>query len=238
MITFNFTGKTIVVTGGASGIGKSVVEVLVSSGARVIVLDRAELKSGPWESLVCDIRDDTSVSAVFAQIESDHESLDGLVQCAGVTDDSVFWKMTEDAWDHVLDVNLKGAFLVMKHAMPLLRRARDGAVVNLSSINGLRGKRGQANYSASKAGLIGLSKSAAKEAGYFGIRVNVVAPGLVLTPMVNELPDEVKKQSIDESALNRASEPEDIAHVVLFLLSDSARQITGEVIQVDGGQYI
>ncbi len=238
MITFNFTGKTIVVTGGASGIGKSVVEALIASGAQVIVLDRREMKSGPWDSFTCDIRDDASVSAVFAQIGNDHESLDGLVQCAGVTDDSVFWKLTEDAWDRVLDVNLKGAFLVMKYAMPLLRGAKDGAVVNLSSINGMRGKRGQANYAASKAGLIGLSKSAAKEAGHFGIRVNVVAPGLVLTPMIKELPDEVKRKSIEESALNRASEPEDVAHVVLFLLSQSARQITGEVIQVDGGQYI
>ena len=238
MISFDFSGRNIVVTGGASGIGKCVAEQLVASGAKVFVLDRTESSVQDATSFPCDVRDEEALVGVFAKISEQVGMLHGVVQCAGVTRDAVFWKLAQSDWEMVLDVNLKGAFLVMKHAMPLLRAADSGAIVNLSSINGLRGKFGQANYAASKAGLIGLSKTAAKEAGHFGIRVNVIAPGLVLTPLIEELPEEVKKKSVEESSLGRASRPEDIASAAMFLLSDQARQITGEVLKVDGGQYI
>ncbi len=238
MLTFDFSGRNIVVTGGASGIGLCITQNLVNCGARVFILDRETIELEGVSTFICDVADEKAVQDVFAKLGGELDQVDGLVQCAGITRDSVFWKLAEEDWDKVLDINLKGAFLVMKHAMPLLRGSDSGSVVNLSSINGLRGKFGQANYAASKAGLIGLSKTAAKECGHFGIRVNVIAPGLVLTPLIDALPEKIKSTSIAESALGRASLPQDVAWSALFLLSDQARQITGEVLKVDGGQYI
>lgn len=235
---FDFRDQVIAVTGGGSGIGAAIVRALLDAHARVAVLDIREPEKSDAVFLKTNVCDSKEMAASFNALSAQDFPLCGLVQCAGITRDAMLWKLTEESWDEVLDVNLKGAFLGLKHAMPLMRQRGGGAVVNISSINGLRGKLGQANYAASKAGLVGLSKTAAKEGGRFNIRVNVVAPGLVLTPMISSLGGEVREKAIAESALGRASTPEDIAHAVLFLLSDSARMITGEVLKVDGGQYI
>jgi 3-oxoacyl-[acyl-carrier protein] reductase len=164
--------------------------------------------------------------------------LDILVCNAGITRDAVVWKMSEEAWDQVLDVNLKGCFTFCRAAAPVFRAQRSGRIVTISSINGLRGKVGQANYAASKAGMVALTKTLARELGPSGVTVNCVAPGLVATEMMASLPTEVLDRALKESALGRIAQPEDVAQVVAFLCSDRARHVTGEVIKVDGGQYI
>ena len=146
--------------------------------------------------------------------------------------------MSDEEWQSVLDVNLSGAFYLIREVSAAMREAGYGRIVNLTSINGLRGKFGQANYTAAKAGLIGLTKTAAREFGPKGITVNAVAPGLVMTDMARSLPEEIRQKALDENLLKQLAEPDDIADAVLFLLSDAARMITGEVIRVDAGQYL
>jgi acetoacetyl-CoA reductase/3-oxoacyl-[acyl-carrier protein] reductase len=148
------------------------------------------------------------------------------------------WKLEDADWDEVMRVNLDSAFHVLKLAIPVMRRSGEGAVVLVSSINGERGKVGQANYAASKAGLIGLGRTAARELGRFGIRVNVVAPGMILTPMTEKLSQEIRDRAVEESALGRVGTPEDVARACLFLVSPLASHITGQVLRVDGGQLI
>jgi 3-oxoacyl-[acyl-carrier protein] reductase len=150
----------------------------------------------------------------------------------------VLWKLEPAAWSEVLRVNLDAAFLLLHDTVPLLRQRGAGSVVLISSINGERGKFGQASYAASKAGLIGLARTAARELGRFGIRVNVVSPGLIDTSMTASLPAEAREQALRESALGRAGEPDDVAGAVLFLVSDLARHVTGQVLRVDGGQLM
>jgi acetoacetyl-CoA reductase/3-oxoacyl-[acyl-carrier protein] reductase len=161
-----------------------------------------------------------------------------VVNNAGITDDAVIWKMSAEAWRRVIEVNLTGSFLVLRAAVPAMRRSGWGRIVQIASINGERGKAGQANYAASKAGLIALTKTAARELGPKGITVNAVAPGFIETPMTARLPDEVRRRAVDESALGRTGRPEDVAAVVVFLCSEAAGHITGQVIRVDGGQYL
>jgi len=178
------------------------------------------------------------VSAACAALAKQGLAPDVLVNNAGVTRDSVVWKMSEESWDLVLNVNLKGAFNLTREALPLMREKQQGAIVCVSSINGLRGKFGQSNYAASKAGLIGFAKSVAREAGKFGVRVNVVAPGMVETEMAQKVPPEIRQKALDETLLGRLAAPEDIANAVLFLSSGLGKHITGQVLQVDGGQYL
>ena len=161
-----------------------------------------------------------------------------LVNNAGVTRDRSLVKMSDVEWQQVVNVNLSGAFYVIRALAPAIRNFGGGHIVNITSINGLRGKFGQANYSAAKAGLIGLTKTAARELGPKGITVNAVAPGMVLTEMTKKIPEEYQQKALEETALKLLAEPEDIANAVLFLLSDAARMITGEIIKVDSGQYI
>jgi acetoacetyl-CoA reductase/3-oxoacyl-[acyl-carrier protein] reductase len=161
-----------------------------------------------------------------------------LVNNAGITRDKSLAKMTDEDWQAVLSVNLTGAFNVVRSLAPAMRQAGYGRIVNITSINGMRGKFGQANYSAAKAGLIGLTKTLARELGPKGITVNAVAPGMVMTEMALALPEEFLAKARAESVLPELAAPEDIANAVLFLLSDGARMITGEVIRVDAGQYI
>jgi len=231
--------RVIVVTGGRSGIGKAVVAGLLAHGASVVSLD---VSAPPADSaaleLVCDVSSPEAVEKAIAQGVETYGGLDGLVQSAGITRDGLLWKMSAEDWGTVLDVNLTGAFLVLKATVPHLRKRGAGSIVNVTSINGMRGKFGQSNYAASKAGLIALTKTAARELGAFGIRVNAVAPGLVMTPMTESLPKEFIQKAIDEAALKRVTEAEDVAAAVLFLLSDMARQITGETLRVDAGQYM
>jgi 3-oxoacyl-[acyl-carrier protein] reductase len=146
--------------------------------------------------------------------------------------------MTEEQWDKVIDVDLKGTFNFIRAVSPLFREQKSGKIINITSINGLRGKFGQANYSAAKAGTIGLTKTVAKELGRSNVNVNTVAPGMILTDMFKDLPEEIKQKAADETVFNRLGETEDVSHLVTFLASDKSKHITGEVIKVDGGQYI
>jgi 3-oxoacyl-[acyl-carrier protein] reductase len=152
--------------------------------------------------------------------------------------DGVVWKMSEEQWDKVIDVDLKGTFNFIRAVAPLFREQKAGKIINITSINGLRGKFGQSNYSAAKAGTIGLTKTVAREMGRYNVNVNSVAPGMILTDMFKDLPEEIKQKAADETVFNRLGDPDDVAHIVSFLASDKSRHITGEVIKVDGGQYI
>ena len=190
--------------------------------------------------VACDI-------AVFAEAEATVKAaveafgrLDILVNNAGMNWDGVCWKMSEEQWDRVIDVNLKGYFNFTRQAAPLFKEQKYGKIINVTSINGLRGKFGQTNYSASKAGIVGYTKAVAKELGAFGVNVNAVAPGLIETAMLkeSEARDKILDMAMGEMALKRVGQPEDLANVITFMASDKARHITGEVIKVDGGQYI
>jgi 3-oxoacyl-[acyl-carrier protein] reductase len=241
-------GRCALVTGAARGIGAAIARELARAGARLALLDlKAE---GPLSDLAAEIADAggeavvltadvASFQEVGQAVEEARRRLGGLhilVNNAGINRDSVLWKMEEASWDAVIGVNLKGAFNTLRHAAPALREAGWGRVVNVASINGLRGKFGQANYGASKAGLIGLTKAAAKELGRFGVTVNAVAPGLIETEMTAAMPEEALRKSREEIVLGHMGRPEDVAAVVAFLCSEGARHITGEVIRVDGGQ--
>ncbi len=231
-----FDGRAAVVTGGARGIGRGIAERLAALGAEVHVLDREVASAGgALRFHAVDITDGPAVDAVVRGLPRAPVL---LVNNAGITRDRSLLKMSDGEWDDVLDVNLGGAFRVLRAVAPGMIEARYGRIVNVASINGLRGKFGQANYASSKAGLIGLTKTAARELGPKGVTVNAVAPGMVLTEMTLALAEEHRQRALDESVLKRLPAVEDVAAAVLFLLSDAARMITGEVIRVDGGQYI
>jgi acetoacetyl-CoA reductase/3-oxoacyl-[acyl-carrier protein] reductase len=238
--TISLEGRAALVTGGSGGIGSAIVRSLLGAGARVASLDLPgrEAPAGAL-ALPCDLGDPASLRAAVAEAGDRFDGrIHAIVHCAGITRDAVLWKMADEDWDLVLRVNLGSAFLLLKESVPLLRRAGSGSVVLVSSINGERGKLGQANYAASKAGLHALARTAARELGRFQVRVNAVAPGFILTPMTEPLPEEVKRKAVDETVLGRAGAPEDVAGAVLFLCSDLARHVTGQVLRVDGGQLI
>jgi acetoacetyl-CoA reductase/3-oxoacyl-[acyl-carrier protein] reductase len=233
---FDLSGRGAIVTGGARGIGRTIAEVLSELGARVFVFD---LEAGqPQAGVEFHAVDVSDAGSVASAVESLPDNVTLLVNNAGITRDKSLAKMSDDEWDSVLRVNLKGAFNTIRALAPRLRVAGYGRIVNVTSINGLRGKFGQANYSAAKAGLIGLTKAAARELGPKGVTVNAVAPGMVLTEMALALPAEYRDKALAEAVLGRLAEPRDIANTVAFLLSDAARCITGEVVRVDAGQYI
>ena len=235
----DLTGWNALVSGGAGGIGRAIVEVLLAQGARVTVVDRLGVQAPARARFVaCDLGDAGELDLLRAQIASSGEEFDLFVHCAGITADNVLWKIPPKDWDRVLRVNLDSAFHLLQIVVPHMRKLSRGRVVLISSINGERGKFGQANYAASKAGLIGLAKSAARELGRFNVRVNVVAPGMVRTAMTATLEPEHLQRAQDESALGRIAEPADVANAVLFLLSDLARHVTGQVLRVDGGQLM
>ena len=209
-----------VVVGARGGIGSVIVEHL--RDYEVVALDVDE----------CDLREDSSVAAALKSAGG----FDVLVHTAGVSRDAVVWKLAVEDWDLVHDVNLRGAFLLMRHAIPIMRERGGGSIILIGSINGSRGKRGTSAYSASKAGLIGLARSVAREVGRFGIRVNVVEPGWVRTPLTDALPAELREAALAETALGELVEPADVAEVVAFLAK--AKRITGQVFRVDAGQFI
>jgi 3-oxoacyl-[acyl-carrier protein] reductase len=190
------------------------------------------------EWVKCDVTDDASVAAAVRRVADDHGRIDIVVHAAGVTRDAVLWKLPVADWDLVHNVNLRGAFLLLRHAVPVMRQGGGGRIVLVGSINGSRGKFGLTAYSASKAGLIGLAKSAAMETARFGILVNVVEPGMVRTPMTDALPEDVRRAAAAESLLGRILEPEEVAQAVLFLCGPGAGQITGQILRVDGGQSL
>jgi 3-oxoacyl-[acyl-carrier protein] reductase len=185
-----------------------------------------------------DVGDFEAAQSVVTRVMDEFGRLDILVNNAGVNRDGVIWKMSEEQWDEVITTDLKGCFNYIRAAVPIFRAQNAGKIVNITSINGLRGKFGQTNYSAAKAGAIGLTKALARELGRSSINVNAVAPGLIETDMVKEAPEKVKEMALAEIVLGRLGKPEEVAYVVTFLCTEKARHITGEVITVDGGQYI
>jgi acetoacetyl-CoA reductase/3-oxoacyl-[acyl-carrier protein] reductase len=234
----NFDGRVAVVTGGARGIGLAITRALIDHGAGVHVFDVAPGEGNeevPYRFHKVDIADSARVADAVAHLPA---PVSLLVNNAGITRDRGMINMTDDEWGSVLSVNLTGAFNMVRALAPAMRKAGYGRIVNITSINGMRGKFGQANYCASKAGLIGLTKTLARELGPKGVTVNAVAPGMVMTRMALGLPAEILAKARAESVLPELATPEDVANAVLFLLSDAARMITGEVIRVDAGQYI
>jgi acetoacetyl-CoA reductase/3-oxoacyl-[acyl-carrier protein] reductase len=232
-------GKAALVTGGGGGIGSAIVKLLLQAGCRVTSLDRPGVPAPEGASaLACDLASRDSIERSLEALRHEQPRLDVLVLAAGITRDAVLWKLPEEDWDAVMRINLDSAFLVMKRLVPWMREQGEGAIVLISSINGERGRFGQTNYAASKAGLIGLGRSAARELGRFGIRVNMIAPGMIHTPMTDVLPQEHRDRAAEEAVLGRMGAPEDVAGAVLFLVSPLARHITGQVLRVDGGQLI
>jgi 3-oxoacyl-[acyl-carrier protein] reductase len=243
-------GRTAIVTGGSLGIGSAIAVGLGREGANVALnyrkhAEEAERVAGMVDEAggkgIAIQADVSSFSDARKMVERVTETFGGLhllVNNAGVNRDRTIWKMSEEEWDTVIDINLKGTFNYIRAAAPVFKEQGWGKIVNVTSINGLRGKFGQSNYSASKAGIIGLTKAVAKELGPFNVNVNAVAPGLIETEMMKQAPDKVKEMALAEIVLKRLGQPEEVADVVVFLCSEKARHITGEVINVSGGQYI
>jgi 3-oxoacyl-[acyl-carrier protein] reductase len=233
-----FASRTVIVTGGASGIGAAVARMFRTAGATVHVLDLRPPETPCRTFHQVDVTRPEAVEQAITAVRAAEGRIDAMVVCAGITRDGVVWKLSDEDWNEVIAVNLTGAFYCVRAAARHLREGGGGSIVLVSSINGERGKLGQANYSASKAGLIGLGKSAARELARFGIRVNVVSPGLTDTEMTRAMPEPARAASLAECLLGRAATPEDVAGPILFLCSDMAQHITGQVLRVDGGQYL
>jgi 3-oxoacyl-[acyl-carrier protein] reductase len=243
-------GKTAIVTGGSLGIGASIAIELARAGANVAINYRKhdteakevakQIDKFGKKCLVikADVTSYDDAKSMFNQTKKEFGRIDILVCNAGITKDRVIWKMSEKEWDAVINVNLKGYFIYNKIASEYFKDQRFGKIVNITSINGIRGKFGQTNYSASKGGIISLTKALAKEVGKFNVNVNAVAPGMVMTEMAENIPPEFLQKAVDETVLGRIATVQDVANVVVFLCTENARHITGEVIKVDGGQYI
>lgn len=243
-------GKVALVTGGSSGIGTAIVQSLAGEGANVAftyhsnkegaesVLAEIESMCAQGAFFQADMADFAQAQKIVDDVLTRFETLDILVNNAGANQDKVIWKMTETMWDEVIATDLKGVFNYIRAASPNFREKKYGRIITVSSINALRGKFGQSNYAAAKAGVIGLSKSVAKELGRSNVTVNVVCPGLIATKMIQSMPDDFKEKAMEEIVLGRIGTPEDVAEVITFLSGDGAKHITGEVIKVDGGQYI
>jgi len=238
------------VTGGSRGIGRAIVIDLAAAGADVAftyhrntekaqeVVDRVNGIGRRSLAFQADVADFTKAQQVVEQVIAAWGRLDILVNNAGIHQNEVIWAMDEAQWDRVLDVDLKGAFNYIGAVAPIFRRQRAGKIINIASIHGLRGRQAGSNYSAAKAGVIGLTKSVARDLGPCGVNVNAVAPGIIETDMIRALSRELKDRFVAEIVLGRMGRPEDVAYLVTFLCSDQARHITGEVIKIDGGQYI
>jgi 3-oxoacyl-[acyl-carrier protein] reductase len=238
--------KTAIVTGSAQGIGKAIALALAKQGANVVVsdvnLEEAEKTAKEVAALgvkslavKCNVADAAEVEALVKQAQGAFPTIDILVNNAGVTRDNLMMRMDEKDWDLVLDVNLKGAFLMTKAVTRIMMKQRSGKIVNMASVIGVMGNAGQSNYAASKGGLIAFTKSTAKEFSSRNVTCNAVAPGFIETAMTAKLSDEVKQNYQKGIPLGRMGSPEDVAGAVLFLVSDAASYVTGQVLHVDGG---
>lgn len=246
MRTIDLSGKVAFVTGSTRGIGLAIATTLHQAGARVAIAGRdaaraQEVAAGLGDGtfgVACEVSDATQVADAIAAVEQALGPIDILVNNAGLTRDNILLRLSEGDWDAVLDANLKGAFLTMRAVTKGMMKRRSGRIINITSIVGIIGNKGQANYAASKAGLIGLTKSAAKEYASRGILINCVAPGFIETDMTAALPEDARKVLLEQIALGRLGAPADIADAVLYLASDLARYMTGQVLVVDGGMVI
>lgn len=247
-MTIDLTGKVALVTGGSRGIGRAIAERLYRAGAHTAILGRDQARAqdvaaaltGQGRALAvrADVGVTGEVEGAVAQVEKDLGPVDILVNNAGFTRDGLVVRMSESDWDAVVDVNLKGAFNTMRLVGRTMMKRRWGRIINITSVIGLTGNRGQANYAASKAGLIGLTKAVARELASRNVLVNAVAPGFIDTDLTRGLPDPARKALTDQIAVGRLGTPGDVAGVVLFLASDLADYITGQVVVVDGGLVI
>jgi 3-oxoacyl-[acyl-carrier protein] reductase len=246
---FNLKNKIAIVTGASQGIGKIIAFELAKSGAHVVCISRNKKaiestvdeitqNNGKASSFPCDVSDSDAFMKIILEIIEKNDKIDILVNNAGITRDSILVRMSNEDWDDVINTNLKGAFSCTKAVMRYMMKNKFGRIINITSIVGLTGNAGQANYAASKAGLIGMTKSIAKEVASRGITANCIAPGWIETSMTDILNEEVKNKLLSQIPMGKIGSPDDIANTVIFLASDEAGYITGQTITVDGGRII
>lgn len=249
MKCYNFTGKTIIITGASRGIGKSIAIQLAACGANIALIARNQKdldlvqntinhSGGKAHSFIGDVSCFKSFSDIVTQTINKWEKIDVLVNNAGITQDNIILRMKENEWDNVMNINLKGCFNGIKAVTRPMMKNKGGRIINITSVIGQIGNPGQSNYAASKAGIIGLTKSIAKELGSRNITINAVAPGYISTYMTDQLESDIKEKLITSIPLGRLGKPEDVANIVCFLASDEASYITGQTFNVDGGMVM
>ncbi|MGD1823412.1 MAG: 3-oxoacyl-[acyl-carrier-protein] reductase [Pleomorphochaeta sp.] len=232
--------KKAIVTGGSRGIGLAIIKKLLKDNYEIWYISRTQIQEelSNTHFVCCDIADHEKLESSLKEIVKEAGSIDLLINNAGITKDNLIMRMKQEAWDDVININLTSAFITSKVLSRTFLKQRKGSIINISSVVGVAGNAGQANYSASKAGLIGLTKTLAKEFASRNVRVNCIAPGFIETSMSGKLNDEQKAQIVENIPLNRMGQVEDVANLVSFLASDNSNYITGQVICVDGGMVI